>query len=231
MKSGHILCIETSTSVCSVALCRDAELIRLKERNEQGIHASALHPMIQDLMKESVLSFSDLSAVAVSSGPGSYTGLRIGVSAAKGICLALNIPLIAVNSLEAMALAMRREYPEYDAYFPMTDARRMEVFTLLLNSAGIIVRPSFTLVANDVRAESWLPGGKVCLAGDGARKINEFYGISSMEVKEDILPSARHLCIPACDQFDRGEFADLVGFEPEYVKEVHTTIPKNMLQP
>lgn len=229
MNHSYILCIETSTSICSVALCRDAELLRVMERNESGIHASALHPMIQELMHAENLSFAELAAVAVSSGPGSYTGLRIGLSAAKGLCLALNIPLISVNSLEAMAKVMLQAYPGYQAYFPMTDARRMEVYTLHMNADGHVVKPSFAMVAAETESDFWTSLGRVCLAGDGALKMQSFYNIPELEVKHDIQPSAAHLCQSAHEKLMQMAFEDLVTIEPLYVKEVHTTIPKKLI--
>src|ERR1700736_6573746 len=141
-----ILQIETATTSCSVALARDGNVLGFKEVNERGIHAELITLFVEELIKRAKLQYTDIDAVAVSCGPGSYTGLRIGISTAKGLCFALDRPLIAIETLDAMAsgLINMNEYREKDNLLlcPMIDARRMEVYTALFTTRGIKVKPT-----------------------------------------------------------------------------------------
>ena len=132
-----ILNIETATTVCSVSMAKDGKVLAFRERNDGYSHSELVSPFIEEMLLELNLDSKDIDAVAVSEGPGSYTGLRIGVSTAKGLCFSLDVPLIAISSLQSMALEASEKYPNIDAFHPMIDARRMEVYTQIFNSDNI----------------------------------------------------------------------------------------------
>ena len=150
---NHILCIETSTTVCSVCIIADEKIISFREVNNGFSHAENLHGFIEEVLKESNLSFSQLSAVAVSKGPGSYTGLRIGVSAAKGLCYALNIPLISIDTLQSMAWGAAQTKNDTVLFCPMLDARRMEVYCAVYTKNLETVLPVNALVLDEKSIE------------------------------------------------------------------------------
>ena len=222
-----ILSIETGTDICSVALSNDGELMALRESNEGRDHAKKVAIFVDELLKETGVQPADLDAIAVGKGPGSYTGLRIGVSFAKGMCYALNIPLIAVGSLDALVQVAREDYDagildiededwNSATLCPMVDARRMEVYTQLFNiegvaksdvSAEIISEDSFV----DVRANS-----KLVIFGNGAEKCCE---VLSDVLYISVTPSARGIVALAEQAFNDNKFEDIAYFEPFYLKD------------
>ena len=161
-----ILSLETSTKICSVAITDGDKLLALKEEGGAYSHSEKLTLFIQDIMAEANLKLEDMDAIAVSKGPGSYTGLRIGVSAAKGLCYALNKPLIAVDTLQAMALGMAENY-QSDLYCSMIDARRMEVYTALYNSDNSNVEPVSAKIIDESSFQEYLENQQVIFFGDG----------------------------------------------------------------
>ncbi len=213
-----ILLIETATSVCSVALSRDGQVVSYREVNEPNVHASRLTLFIEAVMKEAKVKYRDLSAVAVSKGPGSYTGLRIGVSTAKGLCFALGIPLIAVDTLFAMATGFLQAGERFEGgrLCPMIDARRMEVYMAVFSAGMEILEPVQARIL-DERTFAEYP--EIVLFGDGAEKCRAlFAGHRNIRI-ETFENSARHLSTPAFQKFGEKEFEDVAYFEPFYLKD------------
>jgi tRNA threonylcarbamoyladenosine biosynthesis protein TsaB len=213
-----ILSLDASTAVCSVALHRNGVLIGSEFISEPRAASSRLMVAVQELLKNSGLTPANLNAVAVSSGPGSYTGLRIATSAAKGICMALNIPLLAVNSLRVMAHPIM-EKKLADLYCPMIDARRMEVYCCVLDGNGSEISP---IEAKILDAESFLNHlnhARIAFFGDGSLKFKPLANHPNALFVEDIHPDARHLGTLAAEKFAKGQFEDVEKFEPYYLKD------------
>ncbi len=216
-----ILQIETTTASCSVSLSENGSVLVTKEIDERNIHASALSVFITEVMESAQVQMEQLSAVAVSRGPGSYTGLRIGVSMAKGICYALDIPLIAVDTLRAMAqrLITMGEYEGY-LFCPMIDARRMEVYTALFDHHGQSLVDTEAKIIDGASFSTELEHSRVLFFGDGAMKCHELLGQSSNAVFiEDFTNSAADLTVEAWRKFESDDFEDVAYFEPYYLKD------------
>ena len=213
-----ILNIETATKNCSVALAKEGKTIAYKEIAEQNFsHAEKLHVFIEELLAENQLQFSDLSAIAVSQGPGSYTGLRIGASSAKGFCFGLQIPLVAVNSLETMIQPFLNK--EYDFIISMIDARRMEVYCAVFDGkSGEILAETEAKILEETSFHQF-EGKKVIFVGDGAIKAKEILQISNADFDGTIFPSAKYLIEKAVAKFEKKEFEDVAYFEPFYLKD------------
>lgn len=229
----YILCIETATSTCSVALSDGHKLLGLREAQEPNMHASALTVFIQELMADYGITFDALSAIAVSKGPGSYTGLRIGVSVAKGLCYALNIPLISVNSLRAMAqgyIADQVEQPKGQILCPMIDARRMEVYVAMFDTHLKEMEETKALIVDTASFDSWTANGQqVVLFGTGADKLAQlFEKHDGVEVVLGFQNSAAHIIPLAWQKFKDQAFEDVAYFEPLYLKDFVATTPKKM---
>ena len=232
-----ILCIETGTGVCSVALAEDGNLLSLRESGEGRGHAQNLSVYIDEILRENNLTCGDLSAVAISIGPGSYTGLRIGSSLAKGICFAGNIPLIAISTLQAMTVGALADFEadildieNIDDYIiaPMIDARRMEVYTQLFNSKGEALNEISAEIITDNSFESYKENNFL-IFGDGAEKCKDSLNVKSVSF-ENISPSARNMVSLAHIYFKEQNFVDIAYFEPLYLKEfIGTTKKKNPL--
>jgi tRNA threonylcarbamoyladenosine biosynthesis protein TsaB len=224
-----ILCIETATPVCSVAIARGEKVIAKKETQQKNTHSSILTLFIRDLLMENNFSPGDLNAVAVSKGPGSYTGLRIGVSTAKGFCYGLDIPLISVNTLQSMASGMSGEMehnPDYILYCPMIDARRMEVYSALFDSTGNQVRKTLAEVITPESFRRFLNDHKVLFFGDGAAKCKEVIQHPNAVFNNDFLPSASHMASIAASRLLESKFENVAYFEPFYLKDFIAGVPK-----
>jgi tRNA threonylcarbamoyladenosine biosynthesis protein TsaB len=220
-----ILHIETSTKACSVALAEGGYLLASDFRTfEHYAHAETLNPMIQEVMQKAKRNFKDLEAISVSSGPGSYTGLRIGISSAKGFCYGLEIPLIAISSLEIMAAAAKNYEGKHEnaVLVPMMDARRMEVYSAtfdkdlkrLDNDKAIIVDENFT---------KRFEGEKIYYFGDGMPKCFSILESDPRSVFIDaIYPDAKNMIQISLVKFRNSEFENLAYFEPEYLKEFNS---------
>lgn len=226
-----ILSIETSTPVCSVALSENGKLLHSKENRDGYAHSSHLTVLIEELFNEQPYQMKDLDAVAVSSGPGSYTGLRIGVSTAKGICFALSIDLIAINSLETMTWSFVEDknvaIPENAWLCPMIDARRMEVYTALYNPN---VAQQTEITAEIIDEESFneiLVKRQLLFMGDGSHKCSSVITHSNAVFVSNIHPLAKHMAVPSYKKFKLGKFEDVAYFEPFYLKDFVATKPKN----
>ena len=231
-----ILCIETGTDVCSVGIAKDGELLSLRESDEGRDHARKVGVFVDELLRETGIGPDDLDAVAVGKGPGSYTGLRIGVSFAKGLAYGLRKPLVAVGSLDALAEVAREDYEAgilavdgWDGAYlcPMVDARRMEVYAQVFDTEG---RPQSEVSAEVVGPESFAAfrgqGRPFVIFGSGARKCAD---ILPDAVCVEVTPSVRGLAQLAQRAFDEGRTEDIAYFEPFYLKDFVVTTSKKKL--
>lgn len=213
--------------VCSVALHKNGELFACQIHQVEKSHSSLLPGIGLDICKEAGVTFNDLDAIAVSSGPGSYTGLRIGVSNAKGICYTLHKPLIAIPSLEIMTEAVRGKFLGDHLLCPMMDARRMEVYMQMEDQSGEKIwnlQPK--VLDKNTFGEFEM---SVYLFGDGMPKFKEIANQDNLIFIEDIFPEARNMGRLAKEKFDEKDFEDVAYFEPNYLKEWRTTTPKKQL--
>lgn len=220
-----ILCIETGTDVCSVGLARDGEIISLRESDEGRDHAKKVAVFVDELLDEIDVMPDELDAIAVGKGPGSYTGLRIGVSFAKGMCYGLNIPLVAVGSLDALAEVAREDYEAgilpvegwRESYLcPMVDARRMEVYTQIFSASGEPLSEVAAEIVDENSFAQWRERGQLVMFGNGAAKCRSL--LPDVQCV-DVAPSARGLARLAEERFQRGEVEDIAYFEPFYLKD------------
>jgi tRNA threonylcarbamoyladenosine biosynthesis protein TsaB len=225
-----ILCIETATPVCSVALAKDGEILAFKETQVKNSHAEVLTVYIADLIKENELIFSDIDAIAVSKGPGSYTGLRIGVSTAKGLCYALDIPLIAIQTLHSLSYGAIKNYRPAGSlpvlFCPMIDARRMEVYSAFFDSGLNQVRETKAEIIEKDSFIEILKLNTVVFFGDGATKCKGIIDHPNAIFLDDIFPSAQNMVNTAFDAYQNKQFEDVAYFEPYYLKDFIPGIPK-----
>ena len=219
----YILNIETATKNCSVALAKEGKTIVYKEIAEEGYsHAERLHVFIEEIIKEAGITFQDLSAVAVSQGPGSYTGLRIGVSAAKGLCFALDIPLIAVDTLQVLA---SQATVSDGLVIPMLDARRMEVYSAIFNSNFDKIR---AVEAEIITEDSFLDFQEILyFVGDCAEKCKAVLTKQNFVFLEEIkYPSAKEMSFLSFEKYKKNDTVDVAYFEPYYLKDFMITTSK-----
>ena len=231
-----ILCIETGTDICSVGIARDGRLLSLRESDEGRDHAKKVGVFVDELLRENRLSPDELDAVAVGMGPGSYTGLRIGVSFAKGLCYGIRKPLIAVGSLDALAEVAREDYDagivdvdDWDTarLCPMVDARRMEVYARVFDTKGAALSEVKAEVVDAGSFAGWRDGKhSFVIFGNGARKCREMLPDARFI---EVAPSARGLARLAQEAFDAGRFEDTAYFEPFYLKDFVVTTSKKKL--
>lgn len=213
-----ILSIETATKNCSVSLSVDGQLIECKEIAEENFsHAEKLHVFVEQLLEDNNKKLSDLDAIAISQGPGSYTGLRIGVSSAKGLCYGLSIPMIALDTLEVLA---RQIKIESGLIVPMLDARRMEVFSAVFDVQYKKIAPIEAMIIDETSFAAYSSSNTLHLLGDGAAKCKEFLlGDNFVYHTDNVYPSAREMCVMAYDKFQANDFVDVAYFEPFYLKD------------
>jgi len=213
---SFILSIETATKNCSIALSKEGKTIALKEiANQNFSHAEKLHVFIEEILTENQITFKDLIALAVSKGPGSYTGLRIGVSSAKGLCYALNIPLISIDTLTSLA---RQIAVKEGVIVPMIDARRMEVYTAVFNPEFKMIKGVEALIV-DKNSFSEIES-TVHLVGDGALKFKETLTNEKFKFYDDIIyPSANEMSELAFEKYKKSDFENVAYFEPYYLKD------------
>lgn len=225
-----ILSIETATAVCSVAVHRGDDILGTQELYLQKSHSTHLSVMIEQLLDNCQIDIQGLEAIAVSKGPGSYTGLRIGVATAKGLCYGLGIPLIGVNTLEAMAHQIKTYPISYDYLCPMIDARRMEVYCTILNADFQVVAKTWAEVITEDSFKEWRQRGKVLFFGNGSEKCKEvIMGTNSIFVN-DVQPLAKSIGCIASSKYSGGQTENLAYFEPFYLKEFRTTVAKNKMR-
>ncbi len=222
-----ILSVETATTTCSVALHRDGALLGLQEVHLEKSHSSLLHLLVDHLLDYADVTREELSAVAVSMGPGSYTGLRIGAAAAKGWCYALDVPLIGIDTLRAMAYGVNRGNPPGAWLCPMVDARRMEVFCRMEDAEGNELLPTQALVVDQQSFQEQLAQHEVWFFGDGSDKCAPVLSASPpAHFLPGVQPSARWVGELAQVKFERQEFEDLAYSVPHYGKAFYTTQPR-----
>ncbi|MFM9825697.1 tRNA (adenosine(37)-N6)-threonylcarbamoyltransferase complex dimerization subunit type 1 TsaB [Flavobacterium sp.] len=220
---SYILNIETATKNCSVALAKEGKTIICKEIAEEGYsHAERLHVFIEEIIQEADISFKNLVAIAVSQGPGSYTGLRIGVSAAKGLCYALDIPLIAIDTLQVLAMQAN---VSNGLIVPMIDARRMEVYSAIFSPSFAKVREVQAEIITENSFENFRE--TLHFVGDCAEKCKTVLTNDNYLFLDDIkYPSAKEMSKLSFEKFEANDFEDLAYFEPNYLKEFMTTVSK-----
>lgn len=223
-----ILNIETATGVCSVALSIDGKVISVQESHVKNSHAERITLFCKAVLTEAGIQFQDLDAVAVSMGPGSYTGLRIGVSTAKGYCFALDKPLIAIPTLQSMASGMKKNANDPNQLFcPMIDARRMEVYAAIFDGELNEVRPTAAVIIDEDSFSNELQNEEVCFAGDGAEKCNAI--LSHQEhasFLDDFHASSAHMASISEAKFNARQFEDVAYFEPFYLKDFVAGTPR-----
>jgi len=224
-----LLHIETSTHVCSVALT-EGETILFQKQNREGMnHAALLSIFIDEALNLLKIEVKKLDAVVVSGGPGSYTGLRIGASTAKGLCYGFDIPLLSVSTLEIMTIDAIKQTTALnpdDLFIPMIDARRMEVYDAVFGSDLRLIRDINAEIITEIFFENWNNSGKVYFFGNGAEKCRPFINNLKFHFIPDIHPLAENMIIPAMKKFKAGIFEDVAYFEPFYLKEFFTTAKK-----
>ncbi len=213
-----ILSIETSTSVCSAALHKDDQLLAVQELHTRQSAGAQLTTLIEQIITYAKVSKSEIDAVAVASGPGSYTGLRIGVATAKGLCFGLGVPLIAIDSLLILASSVN-DTISTDLLCPMIDARRMEVYCSLLTPSLAIVEPTHARIIDSESFNAQLAKHSISFFGDGAEKCRSTLKGENAVFPEGIFISAQNMGKLAFQKFQTKQFEDLTAFEPNYLKE------------
>ena len=221
---AYILNIETSTTNCSVSLSKEGETLVLKEDYSSNYsHAERLHNYVDEVLKEGNIGVSDLVAIAISKGPGSYTGLRIGVSAAKGLCFAANKPLISVPTLTALAHQVTNENGVIVA---MLDARRMEVYSAIFDAEYKQIRETQAQIIDQTSFSSYLEQGKVYFIGNGVLKTKQVINHPNAIFIDDKLPSAKEMGMLAYHKHKKSHIEDVAYFEPYYLKDFIALKPK-----
>ncbi|MAK36603.1 MAG: tRNA (adenosine(37)-N6)-threonylcarbamoyltransferase complex dimerization subunit type 1 TsaB [Flavobacteriaceae bacterium] len=211
-----LLCIETATTNCSVALSVNGSVIALKEdRSDRYSHAEQLHVFINLVLEEAGVGKEQLDAVVVSKGPGRYTGLRIGVSAAKGLCYALDKPLVSVSTLRALAGQVKGT----DFIIPMLDARRMEVYAAVFGAQYELLRETQAEIVDESSFEEYLQQGPTTFIGSGVEKFQKLVTHENAKYVKDAMPSASDLVPIAEEKFMKRDFEDVAYFEPYYLKD------------
>jgi len=224
LQVAYILNIETSTKNCSASIAKDGQVIALKELNSGSFsHAEKLHVFIEELLIEIGLKMTDIDAVAVGKGPGSYTGLRIGVSAAKGLCYALNIPLISIATLKILA---KKTKASEGVIVAMLDARRMEVFSAVYDNKYEEIRKTEAQIIDENSFENYLSDGKVTFIGDGAEKCKNVITHSNVVFVDNAFPSAQEMAAMSFDKYKKNDIEDVAYFEPFYLKDFMDTSKK-----
>lgn len=217
MLMGIILNIETATTNCSVSLAKNGDTIAIREHNTPNYsHAEQLHLFIEECIEAANVSLSDVDAVAVSKGPGSYTGLRIGVSAAKGLCFALEIPLISIATLKSMASQVTGDY---DLIIPVLDARRMEVYSAVFDRDLNQIKATEAEIIEIKSFRKYFQNKKTIVLGSGAQKIKETLNNTSIAYETDCVPSAKEMALLSYRKYLKNDFEDVAYFEPYYLKD------------
>lgn len=212
-----ILNIETSTTNCSVSLALNGKLFEIIEENDKNYsHSERLHLYIKEVLEKADTEANQLDAIAISKGPGSYTGLRIGVSTAKGLCFALDIPLISLLTLEVLAHQVKASE---GVIVPMLDARRMEVYTSVYDNHYNLIKDTEAIILDDTSFESFLVNKKVHFVGNGVEKTKSIIGHENAIFIDDKLPSAREMGQLSFNKYLKSDFEDVAYFEPFYLKD------------
>ena len=224
MRDPYILCIETAIGTCSVAIGKGDQPIALVTEPERNKASERLHTMIEEVCEAARIPLKSISAVAVSGGPGSYTGLRIGSAAAKGICYGLNIPLIHIDTLKAMQVAAKASIDrEYLYYIPMIDARRMDAFICVLNQSGEYIVPPHPATLTATTFRTWEESNNSLFFGDALGKYKIMFSDYSSDCLENFTLSADSMVSLAFKAFINNEIEDVAYYEPKYYKEFHSS--------
>lgn len=224
---AYLLHIESSSTVCSIAISKDTELVGIKELNNGYTHAENLHVFIEQLLKETSLQTKDLSAISISSGPGSYTGLRIGFSAAKGLAYALNIPLITIDTLQALCNVVLQKTDKDALFCPLMDARRMEVYCAVYDTNFNSIVPMQALLLDEISIQAFNQNTSIYFFGDGMPKAKDLLqNIPNAHFIEDVMASASAMVVLAYKKYIAKDFADIAYSEPNYLKEFFFTTAK-----
>lgn len=214
---AYILCLETSTTNCSVSLCKDGKVISFKEDYDTKYsHAERLHQFIKIVLEEASIAFKSLDAIAVSKGPGSYTGLRIGVSSAKGLCYGLQIPLISISTLHSLAMQVQCDN---GFIVPMIDARRMEVYSAIFSNEYIQERSTEAEILTETSYQSYLQDNEVYFIGNGVEKFAEICKDKNARFIPEKLPSSNEMAALSYQKYIARDFEDVGYFEPYYLKD------------
>ena len=231
---AYILCVETATEICSVAIANDGKTIAIAEDKLGNNHASQLHILVQKVLDIASITLQDLNAIAVSKGPGSYTGLRVGVSSVKGYCYVLNIPLIAINTLQSLANGYLMQNPNYSGLIcPMIDARRMEVYCAVFDSNLNEILPTQAKIIDEHSFANELAQNEIVFIGNGAAKCQSKFEYSSRlsgtKFEIGYVCNASFISSLAQAAFDKNEFEDVAYFEPYYLKDFVGTVAKKLV--
>ena len=226
----RLVFIETSTALCSTALAENGRIISTRKSSEPRAHASLTAVFVKEMLDEAGWKVSDLDAVCVSKGPGSYTGLRVGVSTAKGLCFGGGVPLIAVDTLEILAhQAIEAGLPDgCKAILPMVDARRMEVYTAVFSPTGERLGDIAPVVLDADSFSELFASGPVAVIGDAAEKFAPLRATADGSVFMQCCPEASAMLVPAMRKYEKKEFEDTAYFEPFYLKQFIATTPKKL---
>ena len=246
MKMERIILIETSTALCSVALAENGAVTAYRESSAPKAHASLTAVFVQEVLAERGISLSDCDAVCVSMGPGSYTGLRVGVSTAKGLCFGSGKPLLAVGTLDTLVAQAQMtgndgndhhviarseatwQSPKYRYIIPMIDARRMEVYAAVFTSDGVQIKETAPVIVDESSFAEYLAQGPCLFIGDGAGKCSDVLKHPNAHFCQ-CHPKASSMLYPALKAFRNGDFKDVAYFEPFYLKEFVATVSKKKL--
>lgn len=221
-----ILNIETSSTSCSVCLSKDGAVLDFRADYEKNSHARKVTVLVEELLNANNVTYEQLDAIAVSAGPGSYTGLRIGVSAAKGYCYALNKPLISVPTLRLIAEGIKHKVNKASFYLPLIDARRMDVYAALYDANGHEIIPAGFFTIDEVFMESIKAYQGIAAGGDATEKSKPVLSGGDITFTSGIVPDARLMIGIAENKFNNGDFADVAYFEPMYINEFQAKLPK-----
>jgi len=216
---AYILAIETTTEICSVALGKDGQCVALKENERENSHAEKVIVFIDEMLQQANISIGAIDAICISEGPGSYTGLRIGASAAKGLCYALNKPLIAVPTLQAMAWGAKELFPQEKQFCPMIDARRMEVYAAVYNERLEILDEVKNIIVDELFSAVFLRKSPVVFSGNAVAKVQPVLLGKPHAIFTTTKTSARYLLALGYEKYKINDFADVAYFEPFYLKE------------
>jgi len=221
MEEPVLLYIETATEVCSVAIAKGEVVLSIEECCGGNMHAQQLMPLIDKALKKAKIDKQKIQSVALSIGPGSYTGLRIGTSTAKGFCYALDIPLIAVPTLQSIAIGALgdNQWAPTCLVVPMIDARRMEVYTAIYNSQGEAVTDTQATIVDATTYSDLLQNQPLIFCGNGAAKCRPLYAHNPNAYFPEVLLSAKNMIVPALARYRKGQFENLAYIEPFYLKE------------
>lgn len=229
---ANILNIDTSSMQCSVAVCKDGEVIMGLESSQKMDHSTSLAPFVKQCMDFLQERGEKLDAISVTNGPGSYTGLRIGLSMAKGLAYGLDVPLITLSSLEVMTVRAIFSYPDFNGdelIVPMVDARRMEVFTGVYDSALRLVIDEHPEILDENSFSELKNKGKVLFIGDGSQKFEPLYSGDNAVWLGSGMPHAKYMGALSEKYFKEKRFSDVAYTVPNYLKAYQTTLPKNKI--